>query len=145
MPAERSGHSRPSLNHFTGGPLSRLGRSFAYAFAGLGYLFRTQRNARIHLVFGAAVLCLAAWLDVPRTEAAVLVLTVAAVIILEGLNTAIEAAVDLACPQHHPLAKVAKDVAAGTVLVAATASVAVGLLVLGPPLWGKALELWPAS
>jgi len=74
---------------------------------------------------------------VTRTEWAVLVLTIASVLILEGLNTAIEAAVDLASPNVHPLAKVAKDVAAGTVLVAAAAAVLVGLLVLGPPLWGK--------
>jgi diacylglycerol kinase len=100
-------------------------------------LFRTQRNARIHLVVGAFAAGLAAWLQISRGEWAILVLTIAAVIILEGLNTAIEAAVDLAQPDPHPLAKVAKDVAAGMVLVAAIASVAVGLLILGPPLWAR--------
>ena len=132
----------PYLRDLSGGPIARLGRSFRFAVAGLAYLFRTQRNARLHLVVGAVVLCLAAWLDVTRTEAAVLVLTVAAVIILEGLNTAVEAAVDLACPHRHPLARVAKDVAAGMVLVAAIASVAIGLLILGPPLWGRVAEVW---
>ena len=58
-------------------------------------------------------------------------------LILEGLNTAIEAAVDLASPNLHPLAKTAKDVAAAMVLIAAIASVGVGLLILGPPLWRK--------
>jgi diacylglycerol kinase len=115
----------------------RVLRSFRFAFAGVAYLFRTQRNARIHLVVGAATVAMAAWLGVGRTEWAVLVLTIAAVIILEGLNTAVEAAVDLASPRLHPLAKVAKDVAAGMVLVAAAAAVVVGLLILGPPLWAR--------
>ncbi len=111
--------------------------SFGFAFAGIGYLFRTQRNARIHLAVAVIVCVLAAWLRVTRLEWAILVLTIACVLILEGLNTALEAVVDLASPQIHPLAKVAKDVTAGTVLVAATAAVIVGLLILGPPLWGR--------
>lgn len=115
----------------------RTVRAFRFALAGVSYLFRTQRNARIHVVIGSAAVAMAAWLGVSRTEWAVLVLTIAAVLILEGLNTAIEAAVDLASPRYHPLAKVAKDVAAGMVLVAAVAAVAVGLLILGPPLWAR--------
>ena len=62
---------------------------------------------------------------------------IAIVLILEGLNTALEAAVDLASPRIHPLAKSAKDLAAGMVLIAALASIAVGLLILGPPLLDK--------
>jgi len=112
-------------------------RSFYFAFAGLTYLFRTQRNARIHVVTGAAACGLASWLGISRAEWAVLVFTIALVLILEGLNTAVEAAIDLASPQVHPLAKAAKDLAAGMVLIAAMASVAVGLLILGPPLWQK--------
>lgn len=115
----------------------RVARSFGYAFAGLAYLFRTQRNARIHAAVGAAACLVAAWVGVSRAEWAVLVFTIALVLILEGLNTAVEAAVDLASPKYHPLAKVAKDLAAGMVLVAAIASVVVGLLILGPPLWAK--------
>ena len=115
----------------------RIARSFRFAAAGVGYLFRTQRNARIHALVGTAAIGVAAWLRIPRVEWAVLVLTIAAVVILEGLNTAIEAAVDLASPRQHPLAKVAKDVAAGMVLLAAVAAVAVGLLILGPPLWAR--------
>jgi diacylglycerol kinase len=65
----------------------------------------------------------------------ILILTIGAVLILEGLNTAIEALVDLASPSCHPLAKVAKDVAAAMVLMAAIGSVPIGLLILGPPLW----------
>ena len=129
----------PAGNFVRRNPLSRLLRSFGFAFAGVGYLFRTQPNARIELAFGIAALGMATWLGVSRAEWAVLILTIAAVIILEGLNTAIEAAVDLASPEIHPKAKVAKDVAAGMVLIAAIASVGVGLVILGPPLWTKVM------
>src|SRR6478672_1146484 len=112
-------------------------RSFYFAFAGLAYLFRTQRNARIHAILGTAACGLAFWLGISRVEWAVLVFTIALVLILEGLNTAVEAAIDLASPEIHPLAKAAKDLAAGMVLIAAIASVAVGLLILGPPLWHR--------
>ena len=111
--------------------------SFGFAFAGIAYLFRTQRNARIHAAVAGVVCALAAWLRVSRIEWSILVLTIACVVILEGLNTALEAAVDLASPQIHPLAKVAKDVTAGMVLIAAIAAIIVGLLLLGPPLWGR--------
>ena len=111
--------------------------SFRFAFAGIGYLFRTQRNARIHSVIAAIVCLLAAWLRVTRIEWSILILTIACVLILEGLNTALEAVVDLAAPQIHPLAKTAKDVTAGMVLIAAIASVIIGLLILGPPLWAR--------
>ena len=116
---------------------ARVVRSFYFAFAGLAYLFRTQRNARIHAIVGTAACVLAFWLRISRVEWAVLVFTIALVLILEGLNTAVEAAIDLASPKVHPLAKAAKDLAAGMVLIAAMASVGVGLLILGPPLWRK--------
>jgi len=115
----------------------RIVRSFYFAFAGLAYLFRTQRNARIHVLVGAIACGLGAWVRISRVEWAVLIFTIALVLILEGLNTAVEAAIDLASPKIHPLAKAAKDLAAGMVLVAAVASVAVGLLILGPGVWGK--------
>lgn len=118
-------------------PRHGIVKSFGFAFAGLSYLFRTQRNARIHVVVGAIACGLGMWLRISRVEWAVLVFTIALVIILEGLNTAVEAAIDLASPEIHPLAKTSKDLAAGMVLVAAIASVAVGLLILGPPLWAR--------
>lgn len=116
---------------------SRIVRSFYFAFAGLWFLLRTQRNARIELSIGVAACVLAGWLGIHRTEWAVLIFTIALVLILEGLNTAVELCVDLAMPDRHPLAKHAKDLAAGMVLIAALASVAVGLLILGPPLWAR--------
>jgi diacylglycerol kinase len=112
----------------------RIVRSFYFAFAGLAYLFRTQRNARIELAIGLAACGLAFWCQITRIEWALLTVMIALVLILEGLNTAIEAAVDLASPEVHPLAKTAKDLAAGMVLIASLASIVVGLLILGPPL-----------
>jgi diacylglycerol kinase len=117
--------------------LKALFRSFGFALAGIGFLLRTQRNARIHVVVGAIACGLGAWVHISRVEWALIVFTIALVLILEGLNTAVEAAIDLASPKIHPLAKAAKDLAAGMVLIAAIASVAVGLLILGPPLMAK--------
>jgi diacylglycerol kinase len=112
-------------------------RSFKFAFAGFGYLFRTQRNARIHAVFAVAACLVSAWLRISREDWAIIILTIAMVLILEGLNTAVEATVDLASTAYHDLAKTAKDVSAAMVLIAAAASVIVGLLILGPPLWHR--------
>jgi diacylglycerol kinase (ATP) len=112
----------------------RLSRSFYFAFCGLGHLFRTQRNARIELAIGVIASGLAIWLHITAVEWAVLIVTIASVLILEGLNTAIEAAVDLASPEIHPKAKIAKDLAAGMVLIASIAAVLVGLFIFGPRL-----------
>jgi diacylglycerol kinase len=117
--------------------LKRIARSFNFAFLGLAYLFRTQRNARIEAYIGVIACGMGAWLGISRVEWGLLSFTIALVLILEGLNTSIEAAVDLASPEHHPLAKAAKDLAAGMVLVASIASLVIGLLILGPPLWRK--------
>ena len=109
-------------------------RSFRYAFSGWGYVLRTQKNAWIHAIFSIAVILLAFLLKVGLRDLAVLVVTITTVWMSEFLNTALEAVVDLASPQFHPLAKVGKDVGAAAVLIAAMASVLVGLLILGPPL-----------
>lgn len=109
-------------------------RSFRFALEGVSYLIRTQRNARIELAIGFAVLLLAAWVRITSIEWAVLVLAMALVLALEALNTAIELAVTIASPEPHPLAKAAKDVSAAMVLIAVTASVIVGVIVLGPRL-----------
>ena len=109
-------------------------RSFRYALAGWWYVIRTQKNAWIHAVISLAVILVALWLRLVAHDWAVLVLTIAMVWIAEFLNTALEAVVDLASPELHPLAKVGKDVGAAAVLIAAIASVIIGLLILGPPL-----------
>lgn len=110
----------------------KLLKSFRYAFAGLFWLLRTQRNARIELATGIAAMILAWWLEITRVEWAILLLTIAAVLILETINTSIELAVDLACPQQNPKAKAAKDLAAAAVLIAAIASVGVGGVIFVP-------------
>lgn len=109
--------------------------AFRFAFAGLGYVLRTQRNVRIHLTIAVGVVALGLWLGLPSAQWAVLALTIGFVLASEMLNTVAEALVDLVSPGYHPLAKVVKDVTAGAVLLAAIVSVIVGLLVLGPPLW----------
>ena len=137
MKAEETATAATRLPAARSSALASFLRSFRFAFAGLAYLFRTQRNARVHLAAGAAACGFALWLGISRAEWAVLVFTIALVLILEGLNTAIELAIDLASPNIHPFAKAAKDLAAGMVLIGAFASVAVGGLILGPPLWRK--------
>lgn len=112
-----------------------LPASFRYAAQGLAYGFASQRNFRIHVVTGAMVFGLGLWLRLAADRLAVLVLTVAAVLVLELLNTATEAVVDLAIGrQFHPLARIAKDCAAAAVLVAALSSLLIALLLLVPPL-----------
>ena len=112
-----------------------LTASFRYAAQGLRYAFATQRNFRIHLVIGLVVFSLATWLQLDLVRLAVLVLTVAAVLVLELLNTAMEAVVDLAIGRrYHPLARIAKDCAAAAVLTAAISSLVIALFLLLPPL-----------
>jgi diacylglycerol kinase len=112
-----------------------LAASFGYAFSGLWYALRTQQNMRIHLSVAVAVVALGLYLGLDWLQWAVLTLTMGAVMIAEMFNTVAEAALDAATPYYHPLVKIAKDVAAGAVLLTAIMSVGVGLLVLGPPLW----------
>ena len=129
----------PPTQRFT---LARRIQSFGYAFSGWYYVIRTQHNAWIHAVASIAVFGVAAWLQVPARDWAVLILTIMAVWMAEFMNTAIEAVVDMTMPDHHPLAKVAKDVAAAAVLVGACGAVLIGLLILGPPLLEKLKVVW---
>jgi len=108
-----------------------------YAFEGVAYILRTQRNARIELAAAIAAVALAAWLGITSIEWAVLVLTIAVVLALEWINTALELAVSLASPERHPSAKAAKDVAAASVLLGAVVSVVVGLLLFASRILAK--------
>lgn len=112
-------------------------KSFQYAFDGWWFVLRTQHNAWIHALITVAIVALGFWLGLPLRDWAVLILTFMAVWIAEFMNTAIEAVVDMTMPDIHPLAKVAKDVAAAAVLVGALGAVLIGLLLLGPPLWQR--------
>lgn len=110
-------------------------QSLAFALAGVRHAIRSQRNLRIHVTIAVAVVIAGFALGISRTEWAVVVTLIAVVIGLELLNSAIEALVDLASPEPHSLAKVAKDTAAGAILVAALGSVAAGLIIFLPRLW----------
>jgi diacylglycerol kinase len=122
---------------------SRLG-SFRHAFAGWWYMLRTQRNAWIHAVISTLVFLAGLWLGLNRMEWAIILLTIALVWMAEFVNTALEAVVDLASPDLHPLAKIGKDVGAAAVLIGSIAAMVVGLLILGPPLWAKVIILFGA-
>ncbi|WP_309737795.1 diacylglycerol kinase family protein, partial [Chamaesiphon sp. OTE_20_metabat_361] len=106
---------------------SSIGVSFKYAAAGVTYAFHTQRNFRIHCVMGTLAISFGALLRLTGVEMAVICITSGLVLTLELLNTAIESVVDLTVGQtYHELAKIAKDCAAGAVLISAFASVLVG-------------------
>lgn len=111
--------------------------SLGYALAGWLYMLRWQKNTRLQAVASIAVLTLALWLQVGPLEVALLVLTITIVWMAEFINAAVEAVVNLASPDYHDMAKVAKDVAAAAVLLGVVASVIIGLLVLLPPLIEK--------
>jgi len=123
----------PGLLGFLHGRLN----AFRHAFAGWWYVLRTQRNAWVHAIISLVVFFVGLWLRLDTREWAIIVLIAVVVWMAEFINTAIEAIVDLASPQHHPLAKVGKDVGAAAVLIAALAAVIIGLLILGPHLLEK--------
>jgi len=109
--------------------MATLQRAFASALAGIADTVRRERNIKIELGFAVFAIVAGALLALEPLEWALIALTIAAVLAAELVNTAIEAAVDLASPKIHPLAKRAKDAAAGAVLLLAAASVVVGLIV----------------
>jgi diacylglycerol kinase len=115
--------------------LRRILWSFTFAFAGLSHLVRTQSNVWVHLSAAAGVAVLSAVLGIGGAELAVLVLAIGLVLVAEAVNTAVEAAVDLATPDVHPLARVAKDTSAAAVLLAALTAAVVGVLILAPRLF----------
>ncbi len=115
--------------------MRRFLQGFIYAFAGIGHVLRTQRNARVHAAVAIIVIVAAALLGLKPVEWAVLILTIGAVFGAEMINTVAELAVDLLTQRHDPMAKVAKDVGAGAVLVTALAAVGVGIALFGPRLW----------
>jgi diacylglycerol kinase (ATP) len=126
----------PSGHDLRPGPTSnrRLVRSFSVAGAGFSQAWRTQPNLRLEALIGVLAILLAAVL---RAPAAPIALACTLVLALELLNSAIEAVVDLASPEYHPVAGAAKDLAAAAVLTAAVGATVVGLIVLGPPLLAR--------
>lgn len=110
--------------------------SFRYAWAGISYAFQTQRNFRVHTGVGVLAIILCWALKVSNLEVAIVCLTIGAVLVMEIINTALESLVDLTVGQnYHELAKIAKDCAAGAVLMAAIVALAIAILIFAPPLW----------
>ncbi len=111
--------------------MALLRRALGFAVAGIVHAWRTQRNLRIQTAIAAGVLATVLALRMPPVPLALIVLTIAVVLAAELFNTAIEATIDLVAPAPHPLARAAKDAAAGAVLVVSAGAVVVGLLVTG--------------
>ena len=134
-PVEGAGDDTPETRQarLTGilgraGALPRQGSlrwSFTWAFEGIVYVLRTQRNMQLHVAAAVLALVLGLLLDFSRIEMAVLLGAVSLVLVAEMFNTALEAAIDAVITTYHPLVKVAKDVAAGAVLVATVNALAV--------------------
>jgi len=115
--------------------------SFNFAFEGIIHVLRTQRNMRIHFTVAAAVLVAAIATGVDRLELIALLLSISFVLITEMVNTAIEASIDVATTSFDPLAKLAKDIAAGAVLISTVNAVAVGYLVFSDQLANRSSRL----
>src|ERR671934_1024602 len=112
--------------------------SFNYALEGVIHVLRTHRNMRLHFMVAIGVLVAALLIGVDRIELIALLLSIAFVLIAEMVNSAIEAAIDVATTSFDPLAKLAKDIAAGAVLIASINAVAVGYLVFSHEVGKKA-------
>lgn len=114
--------------------LRRVVRSFGYAFEGLSVMLRTQPNFLVHVAAAIVIIALGIAVGLTAAEFAVVVVTIAMVMIVECLNTALESVCDLVSPGIHPLVKRAKDVSAAAVLIAAAASVVIAVLIFAPHL-----------
>jgi diacylglycerol kinase len=109
-------------------------KSLRYALAGWLYMLKYGKNTRIQAVFSILVFVLGLWLGLTPITWSILILTITINWVAEFINGAVEAAINLASPDIHPMARVGKDVAAATSLVAAVASAVIGALLLLPPL-----------
>ncbi|AFQ45821.1 diacylglycerol kinase family protein [Desulfosporosinus meridiei] len=117
-------------------------RSLNQAWRGMMYTVKTQKHVQFHLFAGSAVLLLAWWSEVTRLEWLILILAIGSVIGAEVMNSAIETVVDMVQPNFHPLAGMAKDIAAGAVLVTAIQAVVIGFVVFLPPLLRLASKMF---
>src|SRR5256885_10030655 len=115
--------------------------SFNFAFEGIIHVLRTQRNMRIHFLAAVVVLVAALAVGVSKLELIALLLAIAFVFITEMINSALEQAIDVATTTFDPLAKLAKDIAAGAVLVATANAIAIGYLVFSGQIAGRTSRL----
>jgi diacylglycerol kinase len=115
-------------------PRSGFGRSFSFAGQGVWHVIRTQRNMRVHLLAAVAAIAVGLALRIDAADWACILTVIGLVLTAETLNTVVEAVVDLYTDEFHPLAKAAKDMAAGAVLISSAAAVGVGIAVFLPRL-----------
>ncbi len=115
--------------------LAKFITGFRYAFNGLWYALRTQRNARVHLGIAILATILGIVLHISAVEFAMVFVAITSVFIAEMFNTVFELCIDIAAPNYHPLAKIAKDVAAGAVLLSAMLAIVIGLFIFIPHIW----------
>lgn len=106
-----------------------FGKSFRYALEGISYCIKTQRNILIQLCFAILAICLGVFLKISKIEWAIILFTIMFVIFAEMLNTAVESVVDLITEEYNEKAKIAKDVAAGAVLISAINAICMGLII----------------
>jgi diacylglycerol kinase (ATP) len=115
--------------------------SFNYAFEGIIHVLRTQRNMRIHFLVAVAVLVAAIAIGVTRIELIALMISIAFVLIAEMINTAIEGTIDVSTTSFDPNAKLAKDIAAGAVLIATVNAIVIGYLVFSEAIQDRSSRL----
>jgi len=116
-------------------------KAILIALDGIKYVYNSQKNTKIHAGFSIAVFLLAWLLKINRIEWISLLLVVGLVWMAELLNTAIEVMIDIVSPEQNQMAKIAKDVSAGGVLIAAFISILIGILIFGPRLWQLAIGI----
>jgi len=110
-------------------------KSVALASWGIKYAIRSERHMKVHIIAAVLACIIAVAAKLSAIEWLILIIMISLVIGAELMNTAIEHAVDLASPDKHPYAKIAKDVAAGAVLFFAFAAIITGFILFGPFLW----------
>ncbi len=112
--------------------------SFKYAFTGLKQLILTERNAKVHVMAAILAIALGLWLKLSATEWCLIILCVISVLGMEGVNTCVELLADFIHPEKHDKIKIIKDIAAGAVLIAASGTAIIGLIIFTP----KLIALW---
>ncbi len=112
-------------------------QSFGYALAGILHMLRYAKNVRLQMLATLIVFGFAYWLELSTVEWSIIILVIALNGFAEFVNAALEATINMIGSEYHPMAQVAKDVAAGSVLLMTLTAVVIGLLFMGPPLWEK--------
>lgn len=125
--------------------MKRFLMSFVFAFRGILLSFKGHRNIWVQLIIGVAAVALSIWLTVPLHDLLIVIILFFLVIILEMMNTGIEALVDHVSPEYHEEAGKVKDIYAGAVLMGAILSAVIGVIILGPPLIEKLRALFGQS